>query len=220
MTTFVTQGPDEKLRALFSLHAEPFTLLAGESISAFCADSLAGKTIDTGQQGSGVYLMWDMVAKSYGLQPGAFDTAETPSLADAVDNLCEGRADVLAQAIGHPNQQIAKARKCKATLASLNEKQLSEILSRPYYIEAYIPAGTYQNPDAVKTFAAMATLVTNADLPDEAAYAVTKAVFENLDYFKSMHPALAEISPETMTKANTAPLHPGAQKYFMEKGWL
>jgi TRAP transporter TAXI family solute receptor len=93
--------------------------------------------------------------------------------------------------------------------------------SHPFYIEDTIPGGMYTGtPGEVKTFGPLATLVTSADLPDEAAYQVVKAVFSNLDDFKKLHPVLEKLNAKDMVRGNSAPFHPGALRYFKEVGLL
>ncbi|MDH3196338.1 MAG: C4-dicarboxylate ABC transporter substrate-binding protein, partial [Hyphomicrobiales bacterium] len=66
-----------------------------------------------------------------------------------------------------------------------------------------------------------ATFVSSADVPDDVVYVVVKAVFDNFDDFKKLHPAFANLKPEEMISDSlSAPLHPGAEKYYKEKGWM
>ena len=91
-----------------------------------------------------------------------------------------------------------------------------------YYASAVIPAGTYtgQKKD-VTTFGVKATVVTSADVSDELVYLVVKAVMENFDDFKKQHPAFASLKKEDMIAAGlSAPLHPGAIKYYKEAGLM
>jgi len=95
------------------------------------------------------------------------------------------------------------------------------IADKPYYRNATIPAGMYNNKEDVKTFGVGATFVTSSDVPEEVVYEVVKAVFENLDQFKKLHPAFANLKAEEMIKDGlSAPLHDGAIKYYKEKGMM
>ena len=93
---------------------------------------------------------------------------------------------------------------------------------RSYYAKATIPGGLYpNNPQATETYGVLATFVSSSKTPNETIYAVVKAVFDNFDEFKKLHPALANLQPETMIKDGlSAPLHDGAVRYYKEKGWL
>lgn len=77
------------------------------------------------------------------------------------------------------------------------------------------------NEDDVMTFGVKATFVTSSDVAEDTIYQVVKAVFDNFDRFKKLHPAFANMKEEDMiTEGNSAPLHPGAEKYYKERGWL
>jgi hypothetical protein len=85
---------------------------------------------------------------------------------------------------------------------------------------AAIPGGIYKGVDKdVPTFAVKATLVTSDKEPEEVVYSMVKTVFENLDRFRTMHPAFRSLQPQEMLKGLSAPLHPGARRYYKEKGW-
>jgi TRAP transporter TAXI family solute receptor len=77
------------------------------------------------------------------------------------------------------------------------------------------------NPDDTETFGVRATFVTTADVPDEAVYQLVKAVFENFEDFKELHPAFAQLEKAEMVEAAlSAPLHPGAERYYKEAGLM
>jgi uncharacterized protein len=92
----------------------------------------------------------------------------------------------------------------------------------PYYAKAVIPGGMYQGTEEdVETFGVKATFVSSADVPEEVVYETVKAVFENFDQFKKLHPAFADLQKEDMvTEALSAPLHAGAEKYYKEAGLI
>jgi len=95
------------------------------------------------------------------------------------------------------------------------------VKEKPYYAKATIPAGLYPgNDQAIQTYGVLATMVSSSKVPAETIYQVTRAVFENFDEFKKLHPALANLDPKNMVKDGlSAPLHDGAVKYYKEKGW-
>jgi TRAP transporter TAXI family solute receptor len=99
------------------------------------------------------------------------------------------------------------------------DKLVSEF---PYYAKVAIPAGLYpNNPQETNTYGVLATFVTSADVPEQTVYLVVKAVFENFEDFKKLHPALGHLNAKDMVKNGlSAPLHPGAEKYYKEKGLL
>ncbi|MCH8238103.1 MAG: TAXI family TRAP transporter solute-binding subunit, partial [Proteobacteria bacterium] len=138
--------------------------------------------------------------------------------------LCDGKIDAYGYTVGVPNAGVSMATDgCGAKIINLNtsvEKGL--VNDNPFYAFATIPKGTYKTTDAdVTTFGVMATFVTSADVPEKVVYEVTRAVFENLDDFRKLHPAFKNLDPKQMIKnALSAPLHPGAIKYYKEKGWM
>jgi TRAP transporter TAXI family solute receptor len=103
-----------------------------------------------------------------------------------------------------------------------NEATQTLINDNPYYREATIPGGMYRgSDDGVTTFGVAATFVSSTDVSEDIVYEVVKAVFENFDSFKRLHPAFANLEMEEMVSdALSAPLHPGAAKYYKEAGLI
>jgi TRAP transporter TAXI family solute receptor len=138
--------------------------------------------------------------------------------------LCDNKIDAFFYGVGHPSANIQDpTTACGAQLANITGAAVDKLVkANPYYAYAEIPGGLYaNNPNPVKTYGVKATLVTSAKVPDQTVYAVVKAVFENFEEFKKLHPALANLRPQDMvTDGNSAPLHPGAARYFREKGLL
>ena len=92
------------------------------------------------------------------------------------------------------------------------------IADNSFYRKATIPAGMYNNENDINTFGVGATFVTSADVSDEAVYIVVKAVFDNFEDFKKLHPAFANLTEgEMITDSLSAPLHDGAIKYYKEE---
>ena len=96
------------------------------------------------------------------------------------------------------------------------------IADNPFYASATVPGGMYEgSPADITTFGVKATFVTSADVDDEVVYQVVKAVFDNFDRFKRLHPAFENLTQEEMISAGlSAPLHPGAERYYKEQGWM
>jgi TRAP transporter TAXI family solute receptor len=126
--------------------------------------------------------------------------------------------------VGHPSANIQDpTTTCGAQLVSITGPAVDKLVAdKPYYAKATIPGGLYaNNAQPTETYGVLATVVTSAKVPEETVYQVTKAVFENFNEFKSLHPAFANLDPAKMVKDGlSAPLHPGAAKYYKEKGWL
>ena len=120
------------------------------------------------------------------------------------------------------HEQNARASAVKKAVPLTGPAVDALIKAHPYYAKATIPGGMYaNNPNPTETYGVLATVVTSAKVPDNVVYDLVKATFENLDEFKKLHPAFAHLDPKDMvTKGLSAPLHPGAIKYYKEKGWM
>ncbi len=137
--------------------------------------------------------------------------------------VCDGKIDAYFWLVGHPSALTQESLvTCDAHLVNVEGPAIDKLVAdNPYYRTASIPAGMYNNESDIKTFGVGATFVSSADVPDEVVYIVVKAVFENFDDFKKLHPAFANLSEaEMISDSLSAPLHPGAIKYYMERGWM
>lgn len=144
--------------------------------------------------------------------------------AEMAQALCDGNIDVMIYTVGHPAAAIQEAvNSCDVRLIDVTGEAVEKLVEdNPYYRIATVPGGMYKGTDEdITTFGVGATFVTSADVSEDAAYVVTKAVFDNFDQFKQLHPAFQVLVEEEMVKDGlSAPLHPGAEKYFKERGWL
>jgi hypothetical protein len=138
--------------------------------------------------------------------------------------LCDGKIDGFFYAVGHPSANIQDpTTSCGAQLVSLSGPAIEKLIAdKPYFAKATIPGGLYpNNPNPTQTYGALATVVASTKAPAETVYQVVKAVFDNFDEFKKLHPALSNLTPEAMvTNGLSAPLHEGAARYYKEKGWI
>ncbi len=214
----------EKLRAVFSVHPEPFHIIVGANSGINSWDDLIGKRVNIGNPGSGQRGTMEVLMKAHGTKVSDFKVATELTSSEQSKALCDGKIDAYGYTVGVPNAGVAVATDgCGARIINLNgpvEKKLVE--STPYYAFATIPKGTYKTvTEDVTTFGVKATFVTSADVPEDVVYEVVRAVFENLDDFRKLHPAFANLDPKKMVKDGlSAPLHRGAIKYYKEKGLL
>jgi TRAP transporter TAXI family solute receptor len=185
---------------------------------------LKGKRVNIGNPGSGQRGTMEVLMGAHGTKTGDFAQATELTSTEQSKALCDGKIDAYGYTVGVPNSGVAVATDgCDAriiNLASSVEKGL--VNKNPYYAFARIPKGTYKTSSAdVTTFGVMATFVTSADTPEQDVYEVVRAVMENLDDFRKLHPAFANLDPKKMMADGlSAPLHAGAAKYYREKGWL
>jgi len=221
---FSEDGPFKKLRAVFSLHPEPFTVVASKNSKVKNFDDLAGKKVSVGNPGSGQRATAEVLMEEMGWSMDKFALAAELKAAEQSQALCDGNIDAFFYNVGHPSGAIKEATtSCDSVLVNVNNAAAKKLVKdNPYYRTAVIPGGMYRgNDEDTTTFGVAATIVSSADVPDDVVYEVVKAVFENFDNFKRLHPAFENLTKEDMVKdANSAPLHPGAEKYYKEAGLL
>lgn len=216
--------PYKELRAVFRVHGEPLTLLARADSGIENLDDLKGKRVNIGNPGSGQRNTFEVVMDAKGWTKDTFSLASQLGAAEQASALADNNIDAMVYVVGHPNGSIQEATTTvDANLIPLNDKAIQGIVDKyPYYSMSVIPGGLYKgNPDDVETFGVSATFVTDTDTSEEVVYQTVKAVFENFDRFKQLHPAFANLKPQEMvTQGLSAPLHAGAARYYREQGWI
>jgi hypothetical protein len=212
------------LRAVFSVHPEPFTVLARKEAGVTKFDDFKGKRFNVGNPGSGTRASMEELLAAMGWKLSDFSLASELKADEHGPALCDNKIDGFFYAVGHPSANIQDpTTTCGAKIIPLTGAAVDKLLQgKPYYAKATIAGGMYNaNPQATQTYGVLATLVTSAKAPDETVYQLVKATFDNFDEFKKLHPAFANLDPAKMVKDGlSAPLHPGAVKYFKEKGWV
>ena len=214
----------DKERAVFSVHAEPFNVIvrADSGIESF--DDLKGKRVNIGNPGSGQRATMEVVLDAKGWTLDDFALASELKPAEQAAALGDNKVDAIIYTVGHPNGSIQEAvSTVDAKLVPVEGEAIDKLVAdNPFYAYSTIPGGMYKGTDAdVKTFGVKATFVTSADVDDEVVYEVVKAVFDNFDRFKKLHPAFENLKEEEMIKDGlSAPLHDGAAKYYKERGWI
>ena len=220
---FADKGKFEKLRAVFSVHPEPVTIIASDGSGVKNITDLKGKRLNIGNPGSGTRGTWEVLEKALGWQRSDLKLASEMKSAETGQAVCDGKIDAYFWLVGHPSALTQESlATCAAHLVNATGPEIDKLVSdNPYYRTATIPAGMYNNKEDVTTFGVGATFVSSADVPDDVVYTIVKAVFENFDGFKKLHPAFANLKEAEMIKDGlSAPLHPGAVKYYKEKGWM
>lgn len=216
--------PFKDLRAVFSVHPEPYHVIAAKGTNINNFKDLKGKRFNIGNPGSGQRGTTEVLMARYGMSKSDFTLATELTSTEQANALCDGKIDAFGYTVGVPNAGVAVATDgCDAYIANLRDGVTEKLVKEtPYYAFATIPKGTYKTTSQdVTTFGVMATFVTSAKVPNDVVYEVARAVFENLDDFKKLHPAFASLDPKKMIKDGlSAPLHPGAVKYYKEKGWM
>jgi TRAP transporter TAXI family solute receptor len=218
-------GPQDTLRSVFSLHPESVTLIASVESGIEGIADLAGKRVNIGTPGSGNRQNAVDAIEAFGLDLSDM-TVEQVGPVEAPGLLQDGRLDAFFYTVGHPNGAITEATsgRIPVRIVSISGDPISDLIAeKPYYGVSRIPQALYPqaaNSSDAATIGVGATLVSSTDVPDDVVYAVVKEVFENLDDFKALHPALGVLTVESMLQGLSAPLHPGAQRYYEEAGLI
>lgn len=221
---FADKGPFKEMRAVFSLHSEPFTVVARKDSGIKSFADLKGKRVNIGSPGSGSRATMEELMKKMGWKNSDFKQVTEMNASDQGQALCDNKVDAFVHAAGHPNGNVQEVTMtCDAVLVPVEGKAVDELIKEyPFYSRAIIPGGMYNgNSSDVKSFGVRATLFASTAVDNETVYQLVKAVFDNFDNFKTLHPVFSTLDKKTMVmEGNTARLHDGARKYYAEVGLL
>jgi TRAP transporter TAXI family solute receptor len=212
------------LRALFSFHSEPFTVVARRDAGIRRFDDLKGKRVNIANPGSGERATMQKVMAAKGWSKKDFRLVEGLPVAQQSFALCNNQVQAAVYTVAHPDPAIRQlAKLCDAVIIDITGPEIDKLIaSEPYFTYTAIPGGTYaNNADPVRTFGVRATVVSSSDVSEAVIYDVVKAVFDNLDRIKRMHPAFGSLDPAQMLRDGmSAPLHDGAARYYRERGLM
>lgn len=221
---FEEQGKFEGLRAVFSIHPEPFTVVARADAGISNFEDLKGKRVNVGNPGSGQRGTMEVLMEASGWTMDDFAVASELQAAEQSQALCDNNIDAMVYTVGHPSGSIQEATTaCDAVLVNVTGDAVDQLVAdNPFYRTATIPGGMYRgNNGDTATFGVGATLVTSADVPEDVVYNLVKSVFTDIDAFRGLHPAFANLDPKQMANDGlSAPLHPGAEKFYREAGLI
>ena len=221
---FKEQGPDKDLRAVFSIHPEPYTVVARADAGVKNFQDLKGKRVNIGNPGSGQRSTTEVLLGAMGWTVADFKLASELKAAEQSSALCDNKVDAIVYVVGHPNGSIQEASSsCDSVVVNVSGPAVDKLVAdNSYFRKAVIPGGMYRGTDTdTNTFGVGATFVSSAKVPADVIYNVVKAVFENFEDFQKLHPAFANLKKEEMIKAGlSAPLHDGAIKYYKEAGLM
>ena len=220
---FEDKGKFEDLRAVFSVHPEPVTIIARDDSDIANITDLKGKRVNIGNVGSGTRGTWEVIEEAMGWQRSDLKLASELKSAETGQAVCDNKIDAYFWLVGHPSALTQESlATCATHLVNATGSAIDKLVAdNSYYRTATIPAGMYNNAEDVVTFGVGATFVTSATVSDKVVYTVVKAVFDNFDQFRKLHPAFANLNEQEMIKDSlSAPLHPGAAMYYKERGWM
>lgn len=220
---FDEEGPLTDLRALFSLQSEVFTVLARRDAAISRFDDLKGKRVNIGNPGSGQRETLEEIMRAKGWDSSVFAMAAELRAAEQASALGDNNIDAMTYFVGHPNAAIQEATTTTdALLIPVSGVEIDQLLAaKAYYSKAEIAGGMYPgNPKPTPSIGSKAVFSTSAQVSSEVVYQLVKAVFDNLERFKLLHPAFAELQEAEMISSGlSAPLHEGALRYYRERGW-
>ena len=221
---FEKEGAMEDIRAVFSLQSEVFTILARRDANIASFDDLKGKRVNIGNPGSGQRDTLEEIMQVKGWDRSAFALAAELKPAEQASALGDNNIDAMTYFVGHPNGAIQEATTTTdAVLVPVAGAEIDKLLAaKSYYTKADIPGGLYKGNDApTPSIGGKAVLSTSANASPEMVYQLVKSVFDNIDRFKRLHPAFADLKEADMIKVGlSAELHEGAVRYYKERGWM
>jgi TRAP transporter TAXI family solute receptor len=218
------RGKQKDLRAVFSIHPESVMLLAGADTGIKSIQDLKGRHVNIGNPGSGQRQNAIDALNAAGITIDSDIKSEGLKAAEAPGVLLDGRIDAFFYTVGHPSGAFKEATAGKRKVNFVPIILPEDFYIRfPYYARSIVPISSYPNAvnrEDVPTFGVKATFVTHSRMPVDDIYHIVKEVFENFEDFKKLHPAYSILTREGMLKGLSAPLHPGAEKYYKEAGLL
>ena len=221
---FKGAGANKNLRAVFSVHPEPFTVVARKDSGIKNFMDLKGKRVNVGNPGSGQRGTMEVLMSALGWTMSDFKLASELKSSEQSKALCDNKIDAMVFTVGHPSGSIKEATTtCDTVLVTVDGKAVDKLVKdNDYYRTATIPGGMYRGNDSdTKTFGVGATFVSSTAAPNDVVYVVVKSVFQNFDSFRKLHPAFANLNPEEMVKDGlSAPVHDGAKKFYKEAGLM
>ena len=221
---FEAQGPNKELRAIFSVHAEPVNVVVRTDSGIKHFRDLKGKRVNLGNAGSGTRATMEVIMDAYGWNISDFKLASELKSSEQSAALCDNKVDAIVFPVGNPSGTIKEATtSCDAIIVDVTGPEIDKLVKdNDFYRYAIIPGGMYRGtPKDVHTFGVGATFVASTAVPEDVVYNVVKAVFDNFEDFKKLHPAFAHLVPAQMIKDGlSAPLHKGAIKYYKEVGLM
>ena len=221
--SFIQSGPFKELRAVFSVHAEPVTIIARADAGIRTVDDLVDKRVNIGSPGSGSEATWNIMWNALGHSNDDLKLVARMKSAETPGALCDNKIDAFFWMLGHPNglsKEVTTT--CDAVLIEVSGPVIDRLVAEnSFYFKTVIPGGMYRgNPNDIAVFAVGTTFVSSTATPENTVYEVVKAVFENFENFKRVHPAFANLQEsEMISNGLAAPLHDGAMKYYKERGW-
>ena len=217
--SFEQTGAVPNVRILAGLYAETVQIVTTNPDIKTVAD-LKGKAVCVGDQNSGTYFNAKDVFDAYGMDIENDIKPIFQSFAASTESLKDGKIDAAFLTAGAPTTSVVDLGTAKSVyLVSIDDEHMAKLLEAcPFYAKYTIGKDVYKTPEDCQTVTVKATLVADAAVSDEVAYAIVKTIFENKEEITAAHAKGAELDLVFATDGMAIPFHPGAAKYFAENG--
>ncbi|MBX4930120.1 TAXI family TRAP transporter solute-binding subunit [Rhizobium binae] len=214
------KAPLDKLRGIAAIYPNYIQIVASKDSGIKTLGDIKGKSISVGAAKSGTELNARAIFSADGMSYGDLAKTEYLPFAESVELIKNRQLDATLQSAGLGVASLKDLAASVPINVVAVPKDVADKLGAPY-IAATIPANTYEGQaQDVPTVAVVNFLVTRADVSDETAYQMTKLLFDNLPAMTAAHNAASAIKLENAIKGMPIPLHPGAERYYKEKGLL
>ncbi|MGK9259451.1 TAXI family TRAP transporter solute-binding subunit [Sinorhizobium meliloti] len=214
------KAPLDKLRGIAAIYPNYIQIMASKESGIKTVADLKGKSLSVGAPKSGTELNARAILGAAGMSYDDLGKTEYLPFAESVELMKNRQLDATLQSAGLGVSSFKDlATSLDVQMVAVPE-EIATKLGAPY-VAATVPAGTYQGQDSdVQTVAVVNFLVTHSEVSDETAYQMTKQLFENIPALTAAHKAAENIRIEDALKGMPIPLHPGAERYYKEKGLL
>ena len=216
---FEETGKVDCFSTVAALYMEQVQIVTTDS-SIKTVEDLKGKRVSIGAAGSGVYFNAIDILGAYGLTEADI-TPTYQSFGDSANDIKDGKIDAAFIVAGAPTTAITDLATTKDVyLVSLDDEHIEKLCSTSdYYTKNVIPADVYGTDGDVTTVAVGAVILARDDVSEDAIYNFTKDLFDNAEAEVSSHAKYGELNLDFAASVTSVPYHPGAAKYFAEKGY-
>ncbi len=214
--------PIKTLRYVTAIYPMPAHILVNLDAGIKTIGDFKGKKVDFGSVGQGIEVNTRELMSVYGLKDEDV-TIERFGRSEVAEALKVGDTQAHIWTTNAPNAQVTDmVRSGKVGLIGISPENIQEITKKfPHYAAAVIPAGTYEGYDKdIPVVAAVGSLLTYEDMPDEVIYKITKMLYENKEFLRERLNYFNDFKLENALAGMAVPLHPGARKYYVEAGLL
>jgi len=216
-------NPYKGLRSVMGIYTELLALVVSKESGIKTMSDIKGKRINVDIPGSGTRVTAEIVMKALGVSTDDLALVSELKSTEGPNMLKDRKIDGYFGVFGHPTANIKDAAtSVDAYLVPIEGPEIDELTKKyPYYAKGLISGTFYRGiTNDTPSIGVKAVLVTSDKVSEKAVYTLTKAIVENFEEFKKLHPAYKTITKESLLEGIVAPLHPGAEKYYKEAGLL